>query len=196
MFCQGDSYVVNMDVHYLSGDNRSSETLFITSQYTPAGYGFNSIRLIAYERRSVYSVYRGCGDGPSTESLCICSSANKNPLLESDNWLKFPRTSSQLVSEQESHKLNDCIYIIQYHITGTPNTRYSLYSINICDKIPYQIDVQVLGKVHLSVSTIATESLILLPKDVKFLAVLQQHASKPSRLFSLLHFEFEMIVIT
>lgn len=176
---------MTMDINYPSPLNGSLETIFITLLYRPVPRGHNSMQIVAYERRSTYSVYRACGDGPSTESICICQKEKKYKFNVAQNWLTHSQ-SSQVIDKQESHQLSACIFIVQRFV-GFKGA--SLYAVNICKDQHFQLKLRI--KTVMSYSTNPKSGWFLKSYDVQFILVYRVEDSLP--LSSLLKFSLEVV---
>lgn len=171
---QDGHYAVSMDIHFTS-PSKSLETIFVTISYKPASHGSTTMTLLANERRSPYSPYRPCGDGPITESLCICQTGVTYSLNIADNWLTDVSRYSDTITHRESHQLNSCIYIVRYLIGGYG---CSLYAVNICTEPTYHVIAYGLDNLKtITYSNIPVNGWYLVPKAIQFLTVLHSKSS-------------------
>ena len=157
-----------MDINYAAPKGRRNiETIFVTILYNPSlTPGHLVAELIAYERRSTYSIYRACGDGPSSEALCICDS-NTYFYNKVHNWLE-DALSDSLLSQPESLKINNCIYVVRNHVIIGGST---LYSVNICEKETHQLRAAVKNINGVSFTTISLNGWRIKPLSIHFLFI-------------------------
>lgn len=159
--------MVTMDLKFASPKSDVNETILVSVFYKPINKGNNRLQLKAFERRSTYSIYRHCGNGQTTESLCICEKDQRYTLNIAHNWLKGTRRSD-IISLSESHKLDNCIYIIQYIINAGAS---SLYVINVCEVASYGVKVKLEFTDAVSYSYFPDSGIYIKPFDIQFLFV-------------------------
>lgn len=178
---------MTMDVHYESANKANAvEVMFVTVQYLPSvkSHGQSHMQLLAYERISTYSIYRACGDGPNTESLCICNS-DAYYFNKAVHWLttakrasdQLIRTQNFLYSQWESLELDSCVFIIR-HSGSKHSSRHSssVYALNRCQGQSYKVRVRVADSNHTSYSNLSDGGWIVKPSNVQFLLVVRYYS--------------------
>ncbi|XP_067948551.1 uncharacterized protein [Watersipora subatra] len=160
-------YMVSMTINFPSPHKDYIESFLVGILYSPVKFSSTFVKLLAFERRSTYSVYRGCGDGPSTESLCICQPTVYFYNIAS-NWLSDSTSKGLLTNRRESQRLNSCIYLVWNHVS---NEGRSLYSLNVCSGVTYSLSVEVIEEEAIFYSTIPSEGWRLKPLSVQFILI-------------------------
>ena len=154
-----------MDLNFESPKPGKTETIFVSVFYKPATHGDNKLQIKAFERRTTYNIYWQCGNGGKIESLCICEKDVRYKFNNAQTWLTGKRTS-KLISRQESHKIDNCIYLVQNLIDY--KTSRSVSIVNICEQSSYDVKVSINIPKVVSHSTLPEAGFYVKPLDIQF----------------------------